>query len=424
MILYQGKIEPDILQKSLISKLREDCYKTITNQEPLLPLDVILACDQLAQKVKNHQFDDMILPLLREFDIPYEYFLMQIPMFEKEALMHKVELELGSIDKTLSPLNEHTHRSIEPLGILFHIAAGNVDVLPAYTVIEGLLAGNINILKLPSGDRGMSVALLSELISIEPKIKDFIYVFDVPSTETQTLQDLANIADAIIVWGGDAAVKAARMMAPINAKIIEWGHKLSFAYASLDATDQDLIDLAHHIASTDQLLCSSAQGIFVDTTSRDQLDAFAERFFQLLLKANQTHKPIPYGIKSKNALELYNEQLEQSFTKHKIWKSQGISVITSDDQELKLSMLYRNVWIKMCPKENIVRNIKPHKNHIQTASVLANGKNFEMYSDLLIKAGVVRITTPFDMSSMSMGEAHDGTYPLRLYTRIIEKHLK
>jgi len=43
---------------------------------------------------------------------------------------------------------------------------------------------------------------------------------------------------------------------------------------------------------------------------------------------------------------------------------------------------------------------------------------------LLIKAGVVRITKPFDMSSMSMGEAHDGTYPLRLYTRIIEKHLQ
>jgi hypothetical protein len=422
MILYQGNIVGNIEQKKIISSLREECYQTLAHTTPLKSIDVIHACDTLAQKVKNKQFDHLILPLLEEFDIPYDYFLQHLPLFEKKALLSKLEIELGTTNGQLEPLDEHNLRSVEPLGILFHIAAGNIDALPAYSVIEGLLVGNINILKLPSGDRGVSVALLSELIQIEPKIKEYIYVFDVPSTETETLKDLANIADAIVVWGGDMAVKAARNMAPINAKVIEWGHKLSFAYASPDASDEDLTGLAHHIAMTDQMLCSSAQGIFVDTTSREVLDAFAERFFNLFVIANKKHKPVPYGIRSKIAIELYNEKLEQTFTKKKIWKKDGISVITSNDSQLALSMLYRNVWIKMCPKDQLINTVKPHKNHLQTASILAPKNLYDEYVELIKKAGVVRITKPSDMSKTQSGESHDGQYPLRLYTRIVEQY--
>ena len=42
-----------------------------------------------------------------------------------------------------------------PLGVLLHIAAGNADGLPAFSVAEGLATGNINILKLPQADNGL-----------------------------------------------------------------------------------------------------------------------------------------------------------------------------------------------------------------------------------------------------------------------------
>jgi len=323
MILYQGTIWEDHNQKELLSRLREDCYNTLEKDSRLLSEDVINACDQLAKQVKSGIYDGMIRPLLEEFDIPYDYFILQLPMFEKASLMKKITTEMGEIGFSSTDLNETNELAFYPLGILFHIAAGNVDVLPAYSVIEGLLAGNINILKLPSGDRGLSVKLLSELIRIEPKLKPYIYVFDVPSTETETLKLFANIADAIVVWGGDAAIKAARSMASVNTKIIEWGHKLSFAYATLDCTDEDLAALAHHMAMTDQVLCSSAQGIFVDTDSREALDAFADRFFHIFLNANKQHKPIPYGMKCKNALQLYYEQLQLDETDKKLWKKDG-----------------------------------------------------------------------------------------------------
>jgi hypothetical protein len=341
-------------------------------------------------------------------------------MFEKPSLLKKVEIELGKDYDLISELDEDNQKERYPLGILFHIAAGNVDVLPAYSVIEGLLAGNINILKLPSGDKGVSVKLLAELIKIEPKLKPYIYVFDVPSTEIETLKHFADIADAIVVWGGDTAVKAARGMASVTTKIIEWGHKLSFAYATLDASDEDMEGLAHHMAMTDQVLCSSAQGIFVDTDLREELDKFAERFFNIFVEANKAHKPVPYGMKSKNALQLYYEELEATSSKKRIWKKDGISVMTSDDCELELSLMFRSIWIKMLPNNKIIERLKPHKNHLQTVGLLTGREKIEQLKNLLIRTGVTRITKGKDMSRIIVGESHDGMYPLMLYSRVVE----
>ncbi len=420
MILYHGEILSDESQMKLISKLKEDCFQTLNSQERLKTMDVINACDVLAKNVRSGMYDDIIMPLLTEFDIPYDYFVESIPLFEKASLLKKVEIELGSDFEDLPDLNASNKRKIYPLGILFHIAAGNVDALPAYSVIEGLLAGNINILKLPSGDKGMSVKLLSELIEIEPKLKDYIYVFDVPSTEVETLKIFADIADAIIVWGGDLAVQAARKMASIKTKIIDWGHKLSFAYATLDASDQDLVDLAAHISMTNQVLCSSCQGIFVDTEDREKLDEFAERFFNILIKKSKDHKPVSLGMRGKNTIQIYHENLEKHQTNKKILSEKGMSVISSDDHELELSMLFRNVWVKRLPRDRIISNLKPHKNHLQTAGVMCQPKDFQDISERLIQAGIVRITKPGEMSRMIIGEAHDGMYPLRSYSRIVE----
>jgi hypothetical protein len=420
MILYKGNTYENKQQKELLQSLQKDCLNTLSQTEPIKTREVIEACDTLTKIIRKGQFDHIIKPLLKEYDIPYGYFEKYVSMFSKESLEKKISLELGPDYESLLPLDDKNRRLIRPLGILFHIAAGNVDVLPAYSVIEGLLVGNINILKLPTGDKGVSIDLLLELIKIQPKLKEYIYVFDVPSTEIDTLQLFADMSDAIVVWGGDQAVKAARKMAPINTKIIDWGHKLSFAYASLDSADEELEGLAHHIASTNQLLCSSAQGIYVDTDNRDTLDSFAERFFNVFLKVNKTHIPVPFAMKSRNAVELYYEKLVQDASKKRIWKQDGISVVTSNDKELELSLLFRNVWIKGLPNDQIVNTIKPHRSHLQSVTILAPKETYNMYLEKLIQSGVVRIKKPIEMSEVILGESHDGMYPLRLYSRIVE----
>ena len=89
------------------------------------------------------------------------------------------------------------------------------------------------------------------------------------------------------------------------------------------------------------------------------------------------------------------------------------------DSELELSYLFRNVWIKALPHEQMVSTLKKHKNHLQTCGLLCGKSEYAELSDILARAGVVRITGS-DMSRMVAGEAHDGTYPLREYCRVVE----
>ena len=251
----------------------------------------------------------------------------------------------------------------------------------------------------------------------------FIYVFDVPSTETETLKSLADLSDGVVVWGGDAAVRAARDLTGVNTKVIAWGHKLSFAYAEEDCTDQELYDLARSICLTNQLLCSSCQGIFLDTDSREKQSAFAKRFLKLFEQAASDTRPVDYGMRAKNAINLYNEKLESHTTRNEILTGNGVSIIVTDDPELKLSYMFRNVWIKRLPMSDLF-SLKKHKNYLQTASILtSNHEKRTQIEETLAYIGVIRITTAGNMSRPVKGEAHDGTYALREYSRIVETEI-
>jgi len=421
MILAHGLVKKDECQAEILKSLKSDCLKTMADPKSFLTPEIVInACDLLGQKVLSGEFDYIIQPMLSALDVPRSEFLSALRLFQREGLEYKCQIELGTDYKDLPKLQNGTLRKRYPLGILFHIAAGNVDGLPAYSVVEGLLVGNINILKLPSGDSGLSIKLLYELIKIEPRLKDYIYVFDVPSTEIETLKQFANIADGVVVWGGDLAVKAAREMADVTTKVISWGHKLSFAYATIQATDQQLEGLARHICETNQIFCSSCQGIFVDTAIQEELELFGKRFFSIFRGINAEFKKVSVGMRAKNAINLYNERLEQHDKKRTIFCEDGISVILYEDRELELSYLFRNVWMKRLPRDQIIEALKFKKNHLQTCGLLCQDSEFQNLAILLAQAGVVRVTQGQDMSRMLSGESHDGTFPLREYSRIVE----
>ena len=420
MILAHGTVYEDSHLPRLLASLEKDCLDTIDRESIDTEL-VIAACDALAKQVAAGAYDHILLPFLKDFHINREQFRSALSLFTRESLEYKVAMELGAEPDTLrhqgfAPIR----RQRRPLGVLFHIAAGNVDGLPAYSVVEGLLAGNVNILKLPSMDHGASLLLLRELVTLEPRLKNFVSVFDVPSTDLQSLETFARIADGVVVWGGDQAVSAARQMAGPDTKIISWGHKLSFAYVSGQPEEKELEALAGHICATRQLLCSSCQGIFIDSDDFKDITAFAERFFQVLQTVDRQYPPADVGLRAKATLHLYNEELEAHRTGRRVLRSGGVSVTACPDSKLELGWLGGNIWVKPLPRENIVPALKPMKGYLQTAGLLCPAQERPLLSGKLARAGLVRITEAGEMSRTIPGEAHDGTYPLREYSRIVE----
>ena len=421
MILYRGELCEDRELPRLLERLEADCLETIAGQS-IDRETVVPACDALARRAEAGDYDSVLQPFLTAFSIDPARFREALFLFKREALSYKLAVELGPEDlpDLTPPGRAPIRRRRMPLGVLFHMAAGNVDGLPAYSVVEGLLAGNVNILKLPAQDRGASLLLLRELVRLEPRLRDFVYVFDVPSTDLQSLERFAKIADAVVVWGGDEAVRAARALAGPDTALICWGHKLSFAYAVPPVSDGDLEALADHICATGQLLCSSCQGIFLDTGDMGEVYALAERFFPVLQAAARRHPPADPALRARATLELYARELEADSGGRRICRGGGVSVTAAPDSRLELGLLAGNCWVKPLPRDQIVPRLKPRKGCLQTAGLLCPEEEREALSALLARAGVVRVTGPGDMSRTVPGEAHDGTYPLAAYTRIVE----
>ncbi len=418
MLLIHGEIIETNFEEKYIENIYQDCLHTLNKTNRLTCEKVIKACDTLYQKVMRGDFADYVEPMLKMADISVKHFEKMARLFSRAEMEYKCRTELGEDFPNLSSLKDGTKRVLCPLGILFHIAAGNVDGLPAYSVIEGLLAGNINILKLPAGDNGLSIRLLHELIRTEPELSEYIYVFDVPSTDLKCMKTFADMADGIVVWGGDEAVRAARSMADITTKIIPWGHKLSFAYVTPQIKNDELYELALHICETNQVFCSSCQGIFVDTEDETVMEEIGTRFFEELKRANLKRGKADIGMRGRNTIRLYKDMLEKDCQDH-ILSEQGVSVVMRKDSELELSYLFRNVWVKKLPREHIISSLKKHKNHLQTCGLFCSEEDSRELRRLLATAGVVRITGA-DMSRTLPGEAHDGTYALREYTRVVE----
>ena len=253
----------------------------------------------------------------------------------------------------------------------------------------------------------------------EPLLKDYIYVFDVPSTEVDTIKELSNLADATIVWGGDEAQRAARAFVDIHSSIISWGHKISFSYVDNSVTDEEIEALCKSICLSNQLFCSSSQGIYMNTDNKEELHSFAKRVLPIFARVSKEMNTLPLTMKAKNSLLIYNEKLEGNAPN--IYNQDGISIIVKDDNKLELSYLFQNIWIKALKKENIIRVLKPNKNLLQTVSININIKDKEEIVRNLSKAGVTRITQLGDNSRMLPGESHDGEYALRRYIRIVEE---
>ncbi len=425
MILFEGNLLPDEKQDEVLDTLWDSCVKAIANRRDFTA-DIMDACEKIADRLKSGTYD-AILNLLMEQGVFTKAQMDEVmTLFERENLELKYRVELGNYKKEIEADHANRrHKVIEPLGVLFHVAAGNAEGLPFYSVLEGLLAGNVNILKLPSADDGISVMILHEMIKEAPVLAPYICVLDVPSTNLQVMKRLAEMADGIVVWGGDAAIGAIRAYASPQTQIISWGHKLSFAYITEDVLQKkdlqkELYELAHHICRTKQVLCSSCQGLFADTDDMAVVNAIGQLFFTILQEVSKQYPPEAIGIRGKMSITLYNEELENRNGAKLILKGDGVSVMVSGDSELVLSNMFRNCWVKPLPRTRILQELKPCKGYLQTVGLICLPEEREQLSGILRKTGVTRITCAGTMSDTLPGEGHDGEYPLRRYCKIVE----
>ena len=432
MILFDGKVYESSEQGRLLAELREKIPYVLQNKT-LDPEIVIDAVDRLRKDTLDGKFGHLLTSFPK--DTVDTYKKQADTLLAKDYLRLKLRTELGNTEEyTTDKIEGFSRIRVKkvPLGVIFHIAAGNMDFLPAYSLAEGLLSGNINILKLPSADNGLSLKLITQLIEYQPDLKDFIYVFDTSSTDIQGMRAMADLANGISVWGSDLAIEAVRGLAQPGVKLIEWGQKLGFCYVSdLDKTEdaeKELEGLAKHIAFTKQLLCSSCQVIYVNTNDMKEVRAFAEKFLPILQKAVSENAVEEIGIRARDTLVAYTQRLKSYLGNEEksedVLRGKGMSLILASDSKLELSPMMCNVLVKPLPKEKLTEALFEARYYLQTAGVICPSEEREELIEILVKCGLTRITRGADMSAFFPGEAHDGEYALDRYMKLVNIEVK
>ncbi|NUM57248.1 MAG: hypothetical protein HUU56_01375 [Bdellovibrionaceae bacterium] len=353
-------------------------------------------------------------------------------MSEKE-LRKKLVKELGT-DTPFSMKKDQNKDGVfeaySPLGVILQITPSNDSLLPILSALEGLLSGNINILKLSSHSSDFSRIFFQEFIK---ENLDFlgsrIAILKFSSQRKKLLESLMLHLDALVAWGGEEAISELKRLTPEKVKFIDWGHKISFSYVSSKAKQELTPDLLKSIVNDifiyNQQACSSPQCLYLEDASSDDLKHFATLLHNSI-KENLTYykflKP-----SSMEAAEIQKTVLvveaqrslpgnQSAVIKdaHGRWR-----LLVDDNPGLRASPLYGTLWIKSIKRDQIMEVLRPLRSYLQTVGLSCALSEVLELKQLFYQSGVNRIKPLGQMHDSYTGEPHDGYSALVRYTKKI-----
>ena len=346
-------------------------------------------------------------------------------------LDEKLRRELSTAEP-FNPARIDYRRSIfeswAPLGLLVHVMPSNVFTVGALGLVEGLLAGNINFVKTSASDTLLPQLFAEALINsdVSDTIRNFIIVARLSSRRDDLLKAVFAEADGVSAWGSEESVAAVKAMAPPQARFIEWGHKISFAYIAAEKISDEgvLQPLARDICFLEQQACSSPQVVYAETSDKTELLSFGKRLGEAISKVSPLFPSVAPSMQEQAELTAVTELVKLDAC------LDNAAVIEPDDKTwrifveyksgLRASPLYRSVWVKPLMREDILPVLRPLRKYLQTVGLASGLGSLAELSGLFISAGALRTTQLGRMVGGSyMGEPHDGVYALQRFSRRI-----
>ena len=350
------------------------------------------------------------------------------------GLEKKMSRELGSKDPFEFFRPEYRSNVFEkwaPLGFLVHVAPTNAFAVGAYSVVEGLLSGNVNFLKTGGSDELFAQLFLKYLIDLDETkaLAPKIIACRISSQSKELLQEIISHADGIAAWGNEDAIASLRALAPPHARLVDWGPKISFAYFAYNClTDEHAIaGLAQECCRLEQQACSSPQCVYVETDDREELLKFASRLAQALTTVSPSVPRKEPGLNEQAEVTSVVElcRLESCLDLSDVIEGADGSwrILVEYASSLRASPLFRTIWLKPLSREKIVPTLRPLRSYLQTAGLVCKLEDLASLSDLLTQAGVLRITQTGAMLESYDGEPHDGVFALQRYSKRISAQL-
>ena len=387
--------------------------------------DVIDACERVSRRILSGDTSRYVEALEEDGCIePAPVLTALAANLSRGALTRKLVAELGTedpMDLSRPVLSDQCYEAWRPVGVVVHITAGNSPIVAPMATVEGLLTGNINIVKCASNMGAFASAVLGDMCDGTP-LADYVYLLRVPSSDTGRMRFILDRADCVSVWGGEEATRAVRDMTPQGTRFVSWGHRISFAYLVPDSVTPDSMRrLAASVCRNEQQSCSSPQCVLVDTDDTDDLRRAAEMLAEALDEVGPSFpRTDPDDAQAAEIASVTQvHRCDTYFTGGDSIGGPGdpYRILICHTTKFMPSPLFRTVWLSPLRRCDLVSTLRGMRGYLQTAGLGCRREDLAELTDKLYSAGVDRITPLDSMSASYSGEPHDGGYALPKFMR-------
>ena len=385
---------------------------------------VIDSLDRLGKYIVSDE--EFLLPELMELGFSRAEALQikaeSIAVLSAEELFKKVKRELSGFPFEITRLStrEDEFEGWMPVGVLGHVTSSNDAMLPFFSSVEGILTGNINVIKTATGAHKVAMRMVEKLCEIDESLCPYFYVFPLSSKDENLLKDMFSLCNTIAVWGSDAATSGVRKLAPAGVKIVEWGNRISFSYFTKKGYSKEFLKgLCEDVCVNDQQACSAPQLVFYEADSREELVAFAAELMEVLQEVSDTYPlhPMSQAEQAELTTQIQLCHLDEMMGEAKLFKGEGCRIFVKYDNELCASPLYRTLIVKAINRKDVISVLRPFRSYLQSVGLACGRDETASLSRLLLAGGVNRITEPGLMMGGYTGEPHDGVYALSQYLK-------
>ncbi len=343
-----------------------------------------------------------------------------------DILRKKVETELKGLTSSGAPGYLHESRTQlrwSPLGVVLHVLSGNVFLVGIGSLVEGLLTGNVTLLKMSSGEKLFLPRLIESLVECDEEgiVARSVALIDYPSSAKEVLEAFKVRVDGIVVWGSEDAVRAYRDGLGAGKKLIVFGPKLSLSLvtkAGLAAWGAEKVaeKLAWEMSIWDQNACTAPQQCYVET------EACAKAVVEALPKALEAQlAKLPAGPPDVNvAVEI---QKWRGVAEVAEAKGQGLvrgsarnvdwTVILDHKLAIEPSPLHRTLRVVPFETvESVLNEAESIRGYLQTVGLVAAPEEQSGWYRRLAEAGALKVGDLGGMSGGEVDDPHDGAYDL------------
>ena len=249
----------------------------------------------------------------------------------------------ANIDKKKGVVGDYNKRLGR--GLCFHIAPSNIPINFAFSFFFSLLAGNANIVRVPSKSFeqvNVLIAFIKEVLEKHPKIKERT-AFVKYERDNEISEHFSMMADARMIWGGDKTIEIMR-----NLKTKPRCVDIAFA----DRYSICMIDAEKVLSLDDSKLERLSENFYNDTFLMDQ-NACSSPQMIYWINDNEQGRMAFWSAVEKTAKKKY--QLQDAVCVDKYTKACEDSIKNS---EIIYKIMYDDNYLYRCEIKEIIPDVE------------------------------------------------------------------